>query len=408
MGFDRSLVLGWVLLAGGQAFAGQPVTSEESLRQALRDAAGASSPVSVVLAEGVHIPVHQPLVYAGSQPLTIEGNGALLDGAYAGTFTMNADGSAVTEDATFVFRTAASVTLRNLAVVNSATRGIVVTVPETATGEARVSLEHVTVDRAALYGLHVDDNADAFDDGQKGSAAGIHLVLEDVLIRGAGTGALDFDGVRVDERGEGGIRAEFRRVRVENNGGDGIELDEAGPGDVQVSGQHVVLNDNGFYNDADLDDGFDIDEADEGNLIVELSDTGLNGNQDEGLDFDEAGDGDARVMITSLQARRTRGEAIKLDESGAGDLEVQLRQIRVEEGGDDGIQLTEQGPGQIQGELTDVKADRNRKFGIRIGQWLVEDETVTSEPSGSLRLRNVQLHGNGKGDEISTHQVRLN
>jgi len=41
----------------------------------------------------------------------------------------------------------------------------------------------------------------------------------------------------------------------------------------------------------DLDDGFDIDEADGGNLIVQVIDTIASNNLDEGFDFDEADDG---------------------------------------------------------------------------------------------------------------------
>lgn len=101
---------------------------------------------------------------------------------------------------------------------------------------------------------------------------------------------------------------------------DGVELDEAGPGDVNVQTFSSEFIGNGDYcyvpecvddvedsacitaanatdpscideGELDLDDGFDIDEADGGNLIVQVIDTIASNNLDEGFDFDEADDG---------------------------------------------------------------------------------------------------------------------
>lgn len=73
--------------------------------------------------------------------------------------------------------------------------------------------------------------------------------------------------------------------------------------------------------------------------------------------------------------------------------------------GDDGIQLTEIGEGQIEAELKDVIANDNKKYGIKMEQWVIEDEKDNAEDAGKLELNNVSLSGNGKGDEIKVNNI---
>ncbi|RMF19817.1 MAG: hypothetical protein D6758_00980, partial [Gammaproteobacteria bacterium] len=130
--------------------------------------------------------------------------------------------------------------------------------------------------------------------------------------------------------------------------------------------------------------------------------------QDEGLDFDEAGEGDAHVSLTAIRALETRDEAIKVDEEDAGDLVARFSQIDVRRGGDDGIQLTEQGPGQIRGQLSALQAVGNKKYGVKVEQWVAEDEARTQEPRGALKTEAIRLAGNGKGNRIKAHHVSVN
>jgi hypothetical protein len=57
---------------------------------------------------------------------------------------------------------------------------------------------------------------------------------------------IDFDGIRVDERGQGDIHATIINTHIDSNGGDGLELDEAGRGSIDTILKHVTFNDNGF------------------------------------------------------------------------------------------------------------------------------------------------------------------
>lgn len=384
------------------------VNDETSLQQAIAEASANTNIKKIVFAPNAQINLTAPVIYTGTQSLTLVGNKATIDGFSAGSFELDADLTAITEDGTLVFNTAGNINIQNLTIENSATRGIVVNIPATATGEdIIVRLNKVSVLDSALYGVHIDDNADEFDDGVSGSDIGIDLRIRNSTFTGNGTGAIDFDGVRVDERAEGDITATIINTHIDTNGGDGIELDEAGPGKVDAAMIDVTLNDNGFFNEEDLDDGFDIDEADEGDLEVSLRRVTVNNNQDEGLDFDEAGEGDIEMKLYRVTASNNADEAIKADEEGEGDLEAKLNKVKVTGSGDDGIQFTELGEGRIEAKIRKTTSDDNAKYGIKIEQWVVEDEPANAEDAGTLKTKQVSLSGNGKGDDIKVNNITV-
>ncbi|MYM64279.1 hypothetical protein [Pseudomaricurvus sp. HS19] len=386
--------------------AATPITDEASLQQALVQAAVDPTAGHLVFAKDATITLSAPAVYNGSNPLEIEGNGATIDGSHAGSFTLSEDLTAMTEDGTLVFNTAADIKINHLTISHSATRGLVVNIPENATGEdISVHLNRVEISHSALFGLHIDDNMDEFDDGNSGSAIGVELLINNSIFFRNGTGAIDFDGVRVDERGEGSIRSHIINTWINENGGDGIELDEGGTGAVDATMIHVTLNDNGFYNEEDLDDGFDIDEAGEGDLKVTLIDVTVNNNLDEGLDFDEAGEGNLLLEARNISAANNADEAIKLDEEDDGDIIAKVHKTTVTGSGDDGIQYTEIGAGKISASFNRTTATNNNKYGIKLGQWIEEDEEQSMEPAGSATVKHTLLSGNGKGNDIDVDNV---
>jgi len=395
-----------VLTTAMAANAAAQVYDETSLRVAIEAANFDSRIGKIVFERDSFIQLSAPVIYTGSQPLKLIGKNAIIDGSNAGSFTLDQDLTAITEDGTLIFNTAADITIRDLTVANSATRGVVVNIPERAEGEdISIKLRNVNIIDSALFGLHIDDNADEFDDGSTGSAIGIDLKITHSNFIGNGTGAIDFDGVRVDERGEGDINALITHTHIDGNGGDGIELDEAGSGDVEATMINVSINNNGFYNEEDLDDGFDIDEADEGDINVKLIHVSANNNRDEGLDFDEAGEGDIELTLRHVKAINNNDEGIKADEEDAGDIDIKIKHTDVIDNGDDGIQLTELGEGKISGSLTHINAADNTKYGVKAEQWVAEDEAASIEAAGEIKTKNVTLSGNGKGDEIKTNNI---
>ena len=394
------------MLASTTVFADSKVYDESSFIEAIDYANADNSIEHIIFEKNVHISLTSPIIYTGSQDIEFIGNNATIDGASAGSFTLDNDLTAVTEDGTIMFNTAANIRIQRLSVVNSATRGIVVNIPESAQGEdIHVSLHKVHITDTALYGLHIDDNADEFDDGISGSDIGIELNISYSSFTGNGTGAIDFDGVRVDERGLGDITAVIKHTHIDANGGDGIELDEGGDGSVYATMRHVTLNGNGFYDAEDLDDGFDIDEVGAGDVVVTLVNVEVKHNQDEGLDFDEAGEGSVELKLYNVVAMDNADEGIKVDEEEAGDIDAKLTKVMVMASGDDGIQFTELGEGTIEAKLKKVSAIDNKKYGIKMEQWVEEDEATIIEDAGELKLKKVTLSDNGKGDELKLNNI---
>lgn len=395
-------------LSTGTALADYRVYDEASLQAAISAANADSSIHKIIFEKNAEIFLQEPVIYTGNQDLTLIGNNAVIDGSAAGSFVLDENLIATTDDGSLVFNTAGDISIRRLSVVNSATRGIVINVPENATGDdIEVSLHKVQVTGSALYGLHIDDNADEFDDGNNGSAIGIDFLMNQSVFIDNGTGAIDFDGIRVDERAQGSIHASILDSTIDGNGGDGIELDEGGAGDVEATMIMSGVSNNGFYNEIDLDDGFDIDEADAGDIKATLFRVKVENNMDEGLDFDESGDGNVELEVRQTSALNTANEGIKVDEEDAGNLEARLSKVEVIGSGDDGIQFTELGEGRIEATLKKVTASDNRKYGIKMEQWFIEDEPVSVEEPGSLKTRKASLNGNGKGDDIKLNNINI-
>jgi hypothetical protein len=188
------------------------------------------------------------LTYAGPQELRIEGRGATITGPAGG------DALTVTGGA--------DLTLRDVTVAGAGGHGVYVDVPAGAAG---------TVD-VALHGVALATTPERALGGGPGACVPRRRVADhpgepDRAERLPGRGRVrDFDGVRVNEGGAGDLELEMHRVVVTGNAADGVELDEKGVGDVAARVQHTVFDDNGDQpqNPDDLEDGFDIDEADAG------------------------------------------------------------------------------------------------------------------------------------------------
>jgi hypothetical protein len=271
-------------------------------------------------------------------------------------------------------------------------KGIYVDIPLTRTGVVSLNLSNVTVSGVGDHGVHVSDCDLAIcgagsDGGGDGSAASIYAALTNVTIDDLGYGGFDADGLRIDDRGEGDITLVAVGSTFSNLGADGVELDEGNNGNVIVDMRYSDVTANGGYcapidlygfpetddpapapaHDAtaddrciewdeteyvlDLDDGFDIDEAGNGNIIVFMDSVMVDDNVDEGLDFDEEGQGNVNLELSSVAAANNGDETIKVDEENGGNINARLENVDVSGGGDDGIQLEAADAGQLHAQL---------------------------------------------------------
>ena len=291
-------------------------------------------------------------------------------------------------------------------------KGIFVDVRDDQTGTININLKNVRVEGVANHGIHISDCnlADKCGSGSggagEGSSASINVVLDNVTIFDAGNGKFDADGFRVDERGDGDINFTALNSKFLYVGADGVELDEGQKGNVVANVTNSTFSNNGAYCDPkllkaympaedegefednqraknsipskikgspddgcferevelypsgfvkefefgiDLDDGFDIDEAGQGNLVVNIDRSRIVGNLDEGLDFDEENNGDMFLQIKNTVAMNNTDDGIKNSENDGGSIIALFEGINSIDNGGKGIVVEEEDTGNIQG-----------------------------------------------------------
>lgn len=329
------------------------------------------------------IDLSSAVTYSGAQSLRIDGRGVILGGTAGCACDL------------LVANGGADLTLEDLTLENAPRNGVVVDVPASTTGDIGVALREVMIRNNGLHGVLVDDQAG--DDGTGGdSEAGILLVIAASAVTGNGfrPGFSDFDGIRIDEGGSGDLYATIHGSIFVGNAGDGVELDERGPGSATAEVRQTSFDDNGEQpqNPDDLEDGFDVDEADEGGISARIVHATAGGNFDEGIDLDEEGPGGIRLVMTQVVASGNVDEGIKLTEDevseAGGDMEVDFRNVIASSSrDDDGIHLEEFGPGDVNARLAHSTFDGNDGDGINVDQ--------EGEGGGVLRLQSVQTEGNG-------------
>lgn len=374
--------------AGSATVTNAADSGEGTLRSAL--AAGATT-ITISVPE---ITITSTLQYTGSDALVINGGGAVVKGNGLKATLFQSTGGA-------------DVTINNMTFDDGGDFGVNAgggyglhfATTASQTGKMTVDLDNVTVQGVGGHGIYVDDSG--------GSAASVVLNVTDVLVDRAGIGGFDQDGIRVDETEEGNINFRAHMSQFTAAGADGVELDEAGPGDVNFGASNVVLNKNGDYcegqsitnpadpkcvedGELDLDDGFDIDEADAGSIRGFVSDAILRDNFDEGLDFDEAGSGGMEVTITDVVATGSVDEGIKLSEEDAGRTWVAMADVQVTDGKNDAMAIEEAGAGSLYAYMVDVDATGNAGLGLVAEQ--LDSGSGLAIPTAS-KLGEVELDG---------------
>ena len=387
-----------------------------------------ASPLSVTLLTEVH--------YEGGQDLTILGNGSTLTGDCPLASTWGGG--------LFASYSAASISLSDISFVESCNNGVGVFIPEDASGEVAITLDNVNIIDSRFHGLYADNqdstgvyntddvpHPDCEDPHPYDSKAGIVLYVVDSNIDGNGTvfpdgvnwiqpepidcdgGELeltgcpfDFDGIRLDDGGQGGIAALAWNSSANGNLADGIEYDERDQGDVLSWAWGLTVAENGDTTAypildcdgdtvEDLDDGFDIDEEDSGELYAYFEDILVVDNRDEGLDLDEAGNGSATVMVDGAVANGNEDQGVKVDESDNGSLWVSLHDVEANGSlSQHGTEFTEEDNGSLDVVISDSEISGN------------DDGAVAGEQTGSgyglLTVIDSDLTGN---DECSFEEL---
>ena len=191
---------------------------------------------------------------------------------------------------------------------------------------------------------------------------------------GNGFSVTDRDGLRVNEGGDGDLIITVKHTVAANNGADGIEVDERGTGDVRVDMFGTELVGNGSLDPGDFDDGFDIDEYNDGSVLGTVTFTVASDNFEQGLDFNENNAGDIRVDLSHVEAIGNAEEGVEYEEdddfAGGGDIVTTMTDM-VTNGngandGDAGLKVREKGDGSVIAVISGAVASDNAIGGILV------------------------------------------
>lgn len=391
-------------LGAGTAFAEAPyiVTSgADSGAGSLRDGLASGATLIRINPAVDTITTDSALVYAGTDPLRIYGNNTVIEAS--GDFNV------------LELSQGASLRANQLTLMgpggfdfdNAGTgKGLFIQVPNERTGTVNVELIDVVVMGVANHGIHVsdctlgDDCGSGGGGGGDGSPASISMVARGVVVDDAGNGKFDADGIRIDERADGGITFLATDSVFMNVGADGVELDEGNDGDVQIEVWRTDFMNNGGYclpapldvaepcvedDDGelvlDLDDGFDIDEAGPGSLTGSITVSTVSDNLDEGLDFDEEDDGGVTFDFVRITGTSNGDEAIKISAAGAGDVHAEVLNSTVTGNGNDGAEFeAEDGDGEVHVRIGNSTLEGNDSEGVAAAQ-------ENTENLGTIRIR---------------------
>jgi hypothetical protein len=147
----------------------------------------------------------------------------------------------------------------------------------------------------------------------------------------------------------------------------------------------------------DFDDGFDIDEAGEGDVWALIIGSSVRGNHDEGLDFGEEDEGGIKVAVWRTTAKDNLDEALKIIESGAGSVDGLLRDVTLINNGGKGAVFEQRNEGDIA-----ILVERTKTAGNRGGDKAGLEVIQKGTGNAILKIRNSDIT-----DGIDAQRVRV-
>lgn len=400
----------------------QADSGEGSLRWALDQAAAQPGRSTIVVTAPGEIGLETGLLYQGSDPIAIIGQGQVVRLGINETILSVPSGADLSASG-LEFRGPGGFDIETRGDLEGpAGKGLFIGVPGDRTGTVSVRLDNIVVAGVAGHGVHVSDCdlADECGGGEGGSgggsAASVAVTATGLTVEAVGYGRFDADGLRVDERGAGDIRLALTDSRFQTVGADGVELDEGQAGDIVATILRTRFLDNGGYCDPDLlepflpnpaeavfedgamteadipgpvsgspddrcierevtlhgsgsvsgyefaldlDDGIDFDEAGPGDLLAVMADSRIAGNLDEGVDFDELDLGRADVVFLNVEASGNTDDGFKLSESGVGSVSALMQGAIALANGGKGAVIEEEDAGDLSVTVIDSRTNDN-------------------------------------------------
>jgi len=320
-----------------------------SLREALLSGA-----TSIRISSSVnHIVITETLNYEGRRSLVIDGNGQTVD---ASSIAMNHDILSINNGANLFISDLSFVgnfeSLNEDATTPIGGKGIYVDVPLDRTGIVLVQLTNVSIAWVGNHGVH-DDRGDGsiylsayqsrflnvgadgieLDEGNDGFVAA--FVNESIFdsngeycnfVTSYQSGPCDDDGDRdvddgfdIDEAGNGSLYAKVTNSAVTNNFDEGLDFDEEDAGSIEVLLDTV-------YGAGNADEAIKMSEKGNGNVVTRLTaiTTAYNNSDREGIELEEADEGDLIVTVLGANMIGNIDEQLKLEQDGDGEGFVEI------------------------------------------------------------------------------------
>ena len=251
--------------------------------------------------------------------------------------------------------------------------GLVVKIPNGATGQVSVTLHNSSFKGFAGFGVQIDDDTGG------GSAAGVLVDALNCAFENNG-----IDGLKVDEGGNGDVDMTLDNVLASNNGDDGVQIDESGRGHVTITVLNTVTSQNG-------DTGLQVDEVNGGLVRVDIDNAVALNNGDDGFDFEENQAGNFVASIRRFRARGNGDDGLELIERDRDSMNAQVMAARLVNNPDDGADVIETGPGNAGVTFSGGLIQGNGDFGI---------DLPTSPGAGThiLTVSGANLSGNSSGN----------
>ncbi len=393
---------------------------EGSLRQAFIDAKSTGGEIKIETEE--NITLNSGLVYDGQKPIKLTGRKNVIKLKSNETLLYISAGADFSGES-FILEGARQYNVSDGdASSQPAAKGIYVEIPSHQKDDVNFELKDVEITNMEGMGIHISDCdlRDRCGRGQghegDGSDASISVNFENLYVSDVGHGALDHDGVRIDERGAGDIMVISENSIYLRNGSDGLELDEGGEGSIiatlvsdryvenggycnpDIMGLYLHQNahrdfedevatdadipqkingspdascielDTKYYESGflksykyslDLDDGVDIDEADDGDIRLIMKDVLIAHNFDEGGNFDELGNGDVNAEYMNVVMEGNFDEGSKHNESGRGGIYANIQNSRAFDNHGEGFVFEEKNEGNVKIRAVAVQTSGN-------------------------------------------------
>ncbi|MEZ4553648.1 MAG: right-handed parallel beta-helix repeat-containing protein [Dehalococcoidia bacterium] len=342
------------------------------------------------------ITLQDPVVYEGSQPLTLAG---LFNTVIQGQSTNpvgNTDLVCNVDDDEGLFESngGADLTLVSLTFQNNPCgNGVYVYLY----GDEDVS---ITLNRVAARN-NDEDGVRIEEDSGCDRGTNINLTVTTSTFSGNGD-----DGLEINDEGDGDVTASLRFSAFRDNGEDGFDIYEECDGDVSLTTLSSTFNDNGW--DEEDGEGIDVDEYGSGYVEVTLNGLDASRNTDDGVDIEEY-DGS---YVESVALQREETDSSEVQQSAATDgpqtatcegdnLTLTVNGGRASDNGSDGFEVDEEDCGSLYMTVTAVVASGNDDDGFDAAEYGPGDLDFTA---GSATAADNNGHDDEDGNGFELHE----